>query len=54
MVNEGCDCAPYVVLFVGYWLLMAAVERCMLLDDVNFIKGGWVDRNRIKGSNGPA
>lgn len=33
--------------YIGYWQLMAAVDAYVVYDDVNYIKGGWVSRNRI-------
>lgn len=38
---------PYFVPYIGYWQLMNAVDRYVIYDDVNFIKGGWINRNRI-------
>ena len=38
---------PYFVPYIGYFQLMAAVDRFVLLDDVNFIKRGWINRNRL-------
>ncbi len=38
---------PYFLPYVGYWQMMAAVDEFIVLDDVNFIKGGWINRNRI-------
>ena len=38
---------PYFVPYIGYLQLMAAVDRFVLLDDVNFINCGWINRNRI-------
>lgn len=38
---------PYFVPYLGYFQLMAAVDRFVLLDDVNFINRGWINRNRI-------
>ncbi len=38
---------PYFFPYIGYWQLLAAVEKYVIYDDVNFIKGGWVNRNRI-------
>ena len=38
---------PYFVPYLGYWQLMNAVDRYVVYDDVNFIKGGWINRNRI-------
>lgn len=33
--------------YIGYWQLMAAVDKYVVYDDVNYIKGGWVSRNNI-------
>ncbi|MBK7357393.1 WbqC family protein [Propionivibrio sp.] len=38
---------PYFFPYIGYFQLMAAVDRLVILDDVNFIKQGWINRNRI-------
>jgi len=38
---------PYFFPYIGYWQLINAVEKYVICDDVNFIKGGWVNRNRI-------
>jgi WbqC-like protein family len=38
---------PYFMPYIGYFQLMAAVDKIVLLDDVNFINGGWINRNRI-------
>lgn len=38
---------PYFLPYVGYWQLMNTVDRFVVYDDVNYIKGGWVNRNRI-------
>jgi hypothetical protein len=38
---------PYFLPYIGYFQLMAAVDKFILLDDVNYIKGGWINRNRI-------
>lgn len=39
---------PYFYPYLGYWQLMDAVDEYIIYDDVNFIKGGWIHRNRIK------
>ena len=33
--------------YLGYWQLMAAVDKYVVYDDFNYIKGGWVSRNNI-------
>jgi hypothetical protein len=38
---------PYFFPYIGYWQLIQAVDRFVIYDDVNFIIGGWVNRNRI-------
>ncbi|MEY2518430.1 MAG: hypothetical protein QOF24_189 [Verrucomicrobiota bacterium] len=38
---------PYFLPYLGYFQLMAAVDKIALLDDANFINGGWINRNRI-------
>lgn len=38
---------PYFIPYIGYWQLMNAVDKYVVYDDVNFIKSGWINRNRI-------
>lgn len=38
---------PYFLPYIGYWQLMRAVDIYVIYDDVNFIKGGWINRNNI-------
>ncbi len=38
---------PYFMPYIGYWQLINAVDLFVLFDDVNFIKKGWINRNRI-------
>lgn len=38
---------PYFMPYIGYWQLMNLVDKYVIYDDVNFIKGGWINRNRI-------
>lgn len=44
---------PYFFPYIGYFQLISAVDNFVLYDDVNFIKGGWINRNFIWGRNGP-
>lgn len=44
---------PYAFPYLGYFQLLHAVDRFVLLDDVTFIKQGWINRNRILGPHGP-
>lgn len=38
---------PYFLPYIGYYQLAAAVDKFVILDDVNFIKRGWINRNTI-------
>lgn len=38
---------PYFVPYIGYFQLMNAVDNFIIYDDVNFIKKGWIHRNKI-------
>ncbi|MGL5414434.1 MAG: WbqC family protein [Clostridium sp.] len=38
---------PYFLPYIGYWQLLSAVDKYVIYDDVNFIKGGWINRNRM-------
>ena len=38
---------PYFLPYIGYWQLLAAVDKFIVLDDVAFIPRGWIHRNRI-------
>jgi hypothetical protein len=38
---------PYFFPYIGYFQLINAVDKFVILDDVNFITRGWINRNRI-------
>jgi len=38
---------PYIFPYIGYFQLIHAVDKFIIYDDVNFIKQGWINRNRI-------
>lgn len=38
---------PYLFPYIGYFQLINAVDRFVIHDDVQYIKSGWVNRNRI-------
>jgi len=38
---------PYFFPYIGYFQLIAASDVFVLHDDVQYIKGGWVNRNKI-------
>jgi hypothetical protein len=38
---------PYFFPYIGYWQLIHAVDCFMLFDDCQYMRHGWVNRNRI-------
>ncbi|MGC7846714.1 WbqC family protein [Desulforudis sp. 1088] len=38
---------PYFSPYIGYWQLIHAVDTFVLFDDVQYIRHGWINRNRI-------
>lgn len=38
---------PYFLPYIGYWQMIKAVDTYVIYDDVNFIKGGWINRNKM-------
>ena len=38
---------PYLFPYIGYWQLINAVNQFVILDDVNYIKQGFINRNYI-------
>lgn len=36
---------PYFLPYIGYFQLINAVDKYVVVDDVNYIKGGWINRN---------
>jgi len=38
---------PYFFPYIGYFQLINAVDIFVFYDDVNYIKGGWINRNKI-------
>ncbi|AOK45599.1 MULTISPECIES: WbqC family protein [Burkholderia] len=38
---------PYLFPYVGYFQLAASVDAFVFYDDVNYIKNGWINRNRM-------
>lgn len=44
---------PYFFPYIGYFQLINSVDRFIFYDDVNFIKNGWINRNRILLNNQP-
>jgi hypothetical protein len=44
---------PYFFPYIGYFQLINAVDTFLVYDDVNFIKQGWINRNRIVMNGSP-
>lgn len=38
---------PYFFPYIGYFQLINAVDKFIIYDDVNYIRRGWVNRNKI-------
>jgi hypothetical protein len=38
---------PYFFPYLGYFQLINAVDKYVIYDDAQFIKGGWINRNNI-------
>lgn len=38
---------PYLFPYIGYWQLINAADKFVILDDVNYIMRGFINRNRI-------
>jgi len=47
MKNRISVMQPYVFPYLGYFHLIEASDLFVFYDDVNFIKRGWINRNRI-------
>src|SRR5688572_18113469 len=38
---------PYFFPYLGYFQLIYASDKFVFYDDVNYIKSGWINRNRL-------
>ena len=38
---------PYIFPYIGYFQLISAADVFVFADDLNYIKGGWINRNKI-------
>lgn len=38
---------PYIFPYIGYWQLINSVDKFVILDDVNYIMRGYINRNSI-------
>ncbi len=49
-MSEGTAIAimqPYLFAYIGYWQLINSVDTFVILDDVNYKKKGYINRNNI-------
>lgn len=44
---------PYFFPYIGYFQLLNSVDKFVIYDDVNYIKQGWINRNRIISNRKP-
>lgn len=44
---------PYLLPYIGYWQLIKAVDKFIILDDVNYINKGYINRNNILAKGEP-
>ena len=44
---------PYFLPYIGYFQLISSADHFVFLDDVNYIKKGWINRNRMWGHKDP-
>lgn len=47
MIRKIAIMQPYMFPYIGYFQLIAAVDKFVVYDDVNYINRGWVNRNNI-------
>jgi hypothetical protein len=38
---------PYLLPYIGYWQLLAAVDCFVVYDNIEYAKKGWINRNRF-------
>jgi len=51
MENSTAIMQPYLFPYIGYMNLVYSSKNFIFLDDVNFIKKGWINRNVIRDKN---
>lgn len=47
MTRRMAGMQPYFFPYLGYWQLIDAVDCFVLFDEAQYIKQGWVNRNRV-------
>ncbi|HHX8473849.1 MULTISPECIES: WbqC family protein [Vibrio] len=43
---------PYFLPYIGYWQLLASVDKFVVYDDIQYTKKGWINRNRYLSASG--
>jgi len=38
---------PYFLPYIGYWRLLNSVDTFVMFDEVQYIRHGWINRNRV-------
>lgn len=46
-MNSIAVMQPYLFPYIGYFQIINEVDKFIFYDDVDFIKNGWINRNRI-------
>jgi hypothetical protein len=46
-MNRVALMQPYLFPYIGYFQLISAVDLFVVYDDVQWMKGGWINRNRV-------
>lgn len=46
-MNSIAIMQPYIFPYIGYFQLINEVDKFVFYDDVNFIKRGWINRNKV-------
>ena len=46
-MNRIAIMQPYFFPYIGYWQLIHAVDCFVILDDAQYMRHGWINRNRI-------
>ena len=46
-MNKIAIMQPYIFPYIGYYQLINAADTFVILDDVNYITRGWINRNNI-------
>ena len=47
MKNSIAIMQPYFLPYLGYWQLISLVDNCVILDDLQYVKQTWINRNRF-------